>query len=1371
MQTPLHAVQKAAGHAAPAILATSAVPAALAGLILSACSPSADKAALAPQPVVELSQHAMAQATTVDGDLSEWAAEVSTPVSKLVIGAGTVDVAHYGYRATEQGLYVAVKVEDDAVVVHDASHESDSVELYLNGDNITQGDPSAPSWALPGMGPDELQFAIAADGTGARAYKSGSLVAVPADIQMASQAHTDHVAVEFFVPWTRLNTSLTQASSTGLGFDIGINDCDAGTTRSRQVMWNGSVNNWRDPNQWGSITPQAESAGALAVDGSLGDWGSGGICQSAGKVVDGPAPADPISFGYQATEEGLFVGVRISDDTVNVHDSSHLSDSVELYLNGDNITQGDPSAPSWALPGMGPDEVQFTVGADGSGARAYKSGSLVAIPAGVLMAGTTHSDHTAFEFFVPWNVLNTNYSTALTTGVGFDVGVNDSDSGTTRLRQVMWNGSVNNWRDPNYWGAIRLSHENPCAGDPPSNELPSGLLSTDIGSSGQTGSAADDAGTLTIIGGGFGIDGASDSFQFTAAPLSGDGQITAKIESISSGNPDGKAGLMIRDGLAADAPNAFMALYPYQGSTFQYRTSASGSTLNTWIHDSGRSLNRSDNIDNIRPYRTRFLRPSKWLKMVRQGNAITAYSSDDGLCWNVRWTESISFTSSDIQAGIAVTASDTSQTATVTATNVEVTGVVPDEINENCARYLSDNDVAPPTEWIVPPGRFAPSTWDYTTVNPNPWSARPVSCLEGSFRRRYNPDDPICPAETTDAPWALAGYNYDSTWILNAPGGFGHTAAASGAGTQLYTNDLWLRKEITLTAEQIDQIMFYGFWDNSVSIFVNGVLATNIYKGNFPNKYHHLGLNSTARSALVEGVNVIAVRVSRESFGFINVDFGIGLNAQFANLPRTVGVSHPAYPQFKARADAVYEYALEQGSIGGVVAFADNDLVVEDQAFGYKDIALSEPMPASAILRLASVDKLVTQAIIVKLYQEGLLDPDAKVFGPTGILSHVQPWPGFAPGNRTEDITVDQLRLHRSGITQQGGGIAWQDEVAFRFGIPSSDLGAAHLLSTFYTFDTAFEPGVFEAYNSNGFAVLRLIAEHVTGMPLNDYLATEMNAPEIVVAYERLEDKHPKEPSYQIIGREMRARWFELENYRALSASARDLATFIPRYAPYYIRNGDIFEPSGGGIGGAMDGTRSAGYGNPFEGEGNVFIYNSDLAGSSRLNDQLSVLQRNLNPGTCDPTTNPSAVYRINSALDSAEDLGSVSFVHIEDTNGNGIWPLQYSTAQESWVSARWRFEATQEAGQTYYRIINAFNNSQALHLEELVTDPQNGGLSASDYQAGWQSAQWILEEDGAAFKLRNRFFADRYINLAGGALQATPGSGNDPTARWYICN
>ena len=92
----------------------------------------------------------------------------------------------------------------------------------------------------------------------------------------------------------------------------------------------------------------------------------------------------------------------------------------------------------------------------------------------------------------------------------------------------------------------------------------------------------------------------------------GDCTIIARVASVQNVNPWSKAGVMIRASLDANAANAFIAVTPGNGVTWQYRSSTGGGT--TWNNTSGLSA----------PY---------WVKLVRSGNIFTGYRSSDGTNW------------------------------------------------------------------------------------------------------------------------------------------------------------------------------------------------------------------------------------------------------------------------------------------------------------------------------------------------------------------------------------------------------------------------------------------------------------------------------------------------------------------------------------------------------------------------------------------------------------------------------------------------------------------------------------------------------------------------------------------------------------------
>src|SRR5205823_6128557 len=105
----------------------------------------------------------------------------------------------------------------------------------------------------------------------------------------------------------------------------------------------------------------------------------------------------------------------------------------------------------------------------------------------------------------------------------------------------------------------------------------------------------------------------ADSFHYVYQPLSGDGEIVARIVDIAQTDFWAKGGVMIRESLDAGARNAFMLETPpgHDEPVFQWRT------------DSGGFTSDSDNhIAVVAP-------APVWLRVVRSGNSFTGYYALD----------------------------------------------------------------------------------------------------------------------------------------------------------------------------------------------------------------------------------------------------------------------------------------------------------------------------------------------------------------------------------------------------------------------------------------------------------------------------------------------------------------------------------------------------------------------------------------------------------------------------------------------------------------------------------------------------------------------------------------------------------------------
>jgi len=144
--------------------------------------------------------------------------------------------------------------------------------------------------------------------------------------------------------------------------------------------------------------------------------------------------------------------------------------------------------------------------------------------------------------------------------------------------------------------------------------VPAGWSNQDIGTTG--GSADESGGTWTVSGDGADVWGSTDAFHYAYVPLSGDGEIVARVVGNGTGsNSWAKGGVMIRETLEANSKHLIMALTGGDGSgiAFQGRpTTGSG------------SVSLHGDVTAAPPY---------WVKLKREDNMVTGYCSADGVGW------------------------------------------------------------------------------------------------------------------------------------------------------------------------------------------------------------------------------------------------------------------------------------------------------------------------------------------------------------------------------------------------------------------------------------------------------------------------------------------------------------------------------------------------------------------------------------------------------------------------------------------------------------------------------------------------------------------------------------------------------------------
>jgi hypothetical protein len=180
--------------------------------------------------------------------------------------------------------------------------------------------------------------------------------------------------------------------------------------------------------------------------------------------------------------------------------------------------------------------------------------------------------------------------------------------------------------------------------------LPAPWQTTDIGSVGVVGSASMSNGLYTVNGAG-NLSGTADNFRFVYQPLSGDGEIKVRLNSVGSTGTSGRIGVVIRESLSSGSKYAFMGIRPDGTFRWQRRSTTSGSTSSTTS--------------------TIGIPPNAWTRLVRTGNTLYGYQSTDGTNWTQVNSRSITM-ATNIYVGLAVASGSSNTLNTATFSNLTV---------------------------------------------------------------------------------------------------------------------------------------------------------------------------------------------------------------------------------------------------------------------------------------------------------------------------------------------------------------------------------------------------------------------------------------------------------------------------------------------------------------------------------------------------------------------------------------------------------------------------------------------------------------------------------------------------------------------------
>ena len=180
--------------------------------------------------------------------------------------------------------------------------------------------------------------------------------------------------------------------------------------------------------------------------------------------------------------------------------------------------------------------------------------------------------------------------------------------------------------------------------------LPAPWAARDIGAPALHGGATYNQGTFTIAAAGTDIWGSSDQFRFVYQQVTGDVDVIARVDSIVQTDDWAKAGVMIRASLAANAAHGSMFVSAAKGTAFQRRTATGGLSTST-----------------AGPLAA----PPRWVRIIRRGTSVDAYTSSDGTTWTRSGSDTIAL-GTTAYVGLAVTSHSAGAVTTASISRVSV---------------------------------------------------------------------------------------------------------------------------------------------------------------------------------------------------------------------------------------------------------------------------------------------------------------------------------------------------------------------------------------------------------------------------------------------------------------------------------------------------------------------------------------------------------------------------------------------------------------------------------------------------------------------------------------------------------------------------
>ncbi|GBF75546.1 serine hydrolase [Paenibacillus sp. 598K] len=207
----------------------------------------------------------------------------------------------------------------------------------------------------------------------------------------------------------------------------------------------------------------------------------------------------------------------------------------------------------------------------------------------------------------------------------------------------------------------------------------------------------------------------------------------------------------------------------------------------------------------------------------------------------------------------------------------------------------------------------------------------------------------------------------------------------------------------------------------------------------------------------------------------------VGVSATLALLPLSQAFAQEKPPSYEAMAQRMASELIANYGVSAVqYAIMDEGSIVLSGSAGVHDRATNQPVAKDTMFAIGSVSKMHVSAATMMLADAKLIDIDQP------LVAYIKEFK--MADERYKDITPRMLMNHSSGLygTHYGNSMLFDDNDTENHDQLLTRLQSEHLKA---------EPGEFSVYCNDGFQLLELLVERVSGISYSEFVEKRINEP------------------------------------------------------------------------------------------------------------------------------------------------------------------------------------------------------------------------------------------------------------------------------------